>query len=234
MAAPEVGNGNGRGRGNSNANAESKGKTAQNNNYVLRQLYCFVFLFYPPLLLPEVVAIAVVVAVAVFPFRVSACFVFFALVIENEIRLIRVMATLPLRTAPLGSSFPFHQAQSSSACENISISEHCRKLLEFWLVCESFGCGQGWLCHASRGGQESRAGQAHYCCTTRLTGQVVVTLSCWVLHRLTVDCRPTRPTRQTLLNSHQTLEPVYCIWPAAEALLCRTSLFWPTRAPDLH
>lgn len=58
-------------------------------------------MFYPPLLLLEVVV--VVVVVAVFPFWVSVCFVFFALVIENEIRLIRVMATLPLRTAPLRS-----------------------------------------------------------------------------------------------------------------------------------
>lgn len=68
------------------ANAESKGKRAQNNNYVLRQLYCFVFLFYtpPPRQLPF--------SLLSF-FGLSVCF---ALVIENEIRLIRVMATLLL------------------------------------------------------------------------------------------------------------------------------------------
>lgn len=67
------------------ANAESKGKRAQNNNYVLRQLYCFVFLFYtpPPRQLPF----------SLLSFFLSVCF---ALVIENEIRLIRVMATLLL------------------------------------------------------------------------------------------------------------------------------------------
>lgn len=71
--------------GNANANAESKGKRAQNNNYVLRQLYCFVFLFYtpPPRQLPF----------SLLSFFLSVCF---ALVIENEIRLIRVMATLLL------------------------------------------------------------------------------------------------------------------------------------------
>lgn len=67
------------------------------------------------------------------------------------------MATLPLRTAPLGSSFPFHQAQSSAACENISISEHCQKLLEFdWYASRSAAVKAGFVTPPE---EDKRAGQ---------------------------------------------------------------------------